>query len=238
MTESWFVEQNDGTVDGPLTEKRIREELLAGRIAGELRVRQGQHGEWCAAQKVAELFQQLFENGWYVGEGDEVYGPFTSSRVVELHRAGEISPTALLRKGTTGEWSSAAKRVGIWAGNPPVPDAKSTSPKWSVEPIRHQAMILVCDPTNETPCHPQERLFLRMTESGEQVTVERSNGQSLGRLNPSDSMQVVSAAERGFRQIAIYTEGQRGTIHVVMCPPGTSSSESRQYINRHFASPT
>lgn len=264
MAEIWFVEQRDGTVIGPMPEKQVCEDLLSGEIPGDARVRQGDTGPWCAASRVRDLFQQLANNGWYVSSGTQTHGPFTSMRLLELHRAGLIDGDAQLRQGPGGQWKRAADLFAVWAVSPPqvaqgslaqheqivesddstvssqsssVATAASRQVKWSVEPVRHYVLPLEdCVRGALEDCQRCERLFLQLPERGpRRITVHRSNSEKVGSLSESNTEQLLANRERGMRHVALLADSFQATIALVLCPPGTTREDCRDYIDVHFA---
>ena len=102
---SWFVKVSDGDVHGPFRENQIRRGLATGRIADTMQLRQGD-SPWTDAIQVKLLFKQLAEEGFYLkNEANEVYGPFTRDRVLELHAAGHLPAVYWVRHRSSGPWT-------------------------------------------------------------------------------------------------------------------------------------
>lgn len=256
MAEKWFVEMQDGQVAGPFQERQIASDLIAGRIPSHLRVRQGERGSWCSADRVRQIFQELAEQGWYIRTGDQQFGPFTPVRLLELHRAGELQDQAYLRQGTTSEWKPADKVLSLWqtqtctaptsadqctdvladAGSP---TRQGNRTQWSTEPIRHYylPLELAYQPVIAS-CYPYERLLLRQAGDESRICLVRSNDQTVGYFSISNSQQLTANARRGITHIALFAADLETTTEVamVLCPPGSSAEDCQSYIETNFLS--
>lgn len=102
---SWFVRVSDGVVCGPFREIQIRRGFETGKIADTMQIRQGK-SPWTDAKTVKLLFQQLADQGFYLkNELNEVYGPFTKNRVLELDSAGQLPAAYWIRHRSDGPWT-------------------------------------------------------------------------------------------------------------------------------------
>lgn len=239
MAEDWYVQQADGTVVGPLPEKVVAADLLEGKIDDAQHVRQGVEAEWCEAHRARAVFRRLHETGWFIKDGEEVFGPFTDQRVLELHRANDIRAGAQLRQGQEGIWRPAATLLASWQQQKVAPSLEESSSfdvgKWSIAPIRHVSMKL--SEASESTCQPYERLMLREVSS-DHFVVERKSGETIGSLSLEDVKQVQFNVERGVMHLAFLSTsvGPR-EINVVFCPPGVDAHACRSYIEEHFPPP-
>ena len=73
MAEDWYIENADGSIRGPLSEREVATELLSGVILDSQRVRQGKSGQWCEAPRARTAFRRLAETGWYIQEAEQVF---------------------------------------------------------------------------------------------------------------------------------------------------------------------
>lgn len=237
MAQDWYVEEENGSVAGPFAEKEVAARLLAGEIKDNQRVRQGDQTEWCSAQRARIIFQRLAETGWYIKEDDQVYGPFTDAKILDLYRADDISDGAFLRQGPNGDWKTASSLLSQWVQQSvqkPTEDSSTTVGKWSVAPFRHVFMKLEQGSTGK--CQPLEHVSLR--EHNESILVERACGQSVGQLSNEDALQIRFNSERGVTHLSfVITNRGPNCIAVVLCPPGSSASMCHQYLNEHFRAP-
>ena len=239
MAEKWYVQSGNGDISGPLSEREVSADLLSGKISDTQRVRQGDSGPWCEAKRARAVFRQLSEVGWYIRSDDEVFGPFTDAKLLELHRTGDLAHDAELRQGVVGIWKSAAPLFAGWqaqTASQTIADAQmlGETSKWSVEPIRHVVMQVTID-DDSAPCLPLERLVLRPDEASSTLRVERSNGAIVGRLGESDSRQLIANSQRGVSHVVLYNpEANAPSVYVTICPPGTPPEACRAYIDQHF----
>ena len=240
MAEPWFIQSADGTVSGPFHERQISADLIAGKIPVERRVRQGETGPWCDASRAREIFQQLAERGWYIQSAQDTFGPFTADRLLELHRLGELADDANVRQGSKTPWKPAVDVLSLWQSQPnslnqAPPDRQS---KWSTEPIRHYMLPLeLAFQPVFAKCKSSERLRLIQADSNDRLAVVRSNDQTVGYFNHSNSQQLLANCERGITHVVLFpmTSASLPEIAVVLCPPGTQSEECRSYINNNFS---
>ena len=80
MAETWYVQDEDGTVSGPYLEKQVAQALLSEQITDGMQVRQG-NSDWCDAARARSILRQLGESGWYVRVQDEAHGPFIKNHL-------------------------------------------------------------------------------------------------------------------------------------------------------------
>lgn len=255
MAEQWYVQKTDGTISGPFLERDVSLDLLSGKIGDDQKVRQGSAGPWCDAARARSVFRQLADVGWYIRTQDEVFGPFTEAKLLELHRTGELDPAAEIRQGVAGNWKLAESTLSLWQQQK-VPQAKSNDPaavetsdssesvdggKWSIEPMRH---IFVDLEVHYAPavssCERFEHLLLKHCDDeamGDRLLVTRTNDQRVGYLNPENSQQVLSNAERGLSHVTLFhavIENDSVQVAIVLCPPGSSSESCKDYIDQQF----
>ena len=76
---------------------------------------------------------------WYVSLGGVERGPFTSSRMEELARAGEITPDTAVKKGAVGAWMPAGKAGGLFEAVEPLvqPEVVPASETAVTQPAQH-----------------------------------------------------------------------------------------------------
>ncbi len=256
MAEQWFVELPDGKVDGPFHEREISADLLAGRISENLRIRQGTSGPWCSAARARAIFQQLADEGWYVRALEEVFGPFTPEKLLDLSRTGELHADAEIRQGTSNQWKPAERVLSLWraqkappATEPDPGDApgtktsswklsstpSATTPKWSTEPIRHYQLALESGLPTISQCEENERLLLAYDESQrDRLVVNRANGERLGRLSSTNSQQLLLNCQRGASHIVLFCAAESAEVTVIICPPGTVAEDCKRYIEENF----
>lgn len=247
MAEKWFVQQEDGTVVGPLSEREVSDDLLSGKIHDRNRVRQGSSGPWCDADRARAVFQQLSEVGWYVRMDGEVFGPFTELKLLELHRVGDLASDSEVRQGVVGIWKPAPGVLSLWQQQKvPEPQQHDTagrnefeSRKWSIEPIRHVLMSLQYNAQVVSACRPLERLLLEVDPNtpGALVRASRTNGKSLGFLSENNSCQILANAERGMTHIALLHSNPNETpvlVAIVFCPMGATPEACIDYIDDQF----
>lgn len=243
--EEWYVQNDDRTVVGPMSERDVATELLSGKIAAPQRVRQGSSGDWCDAARARAIFQQLVEIGWYVRTGVETFGPFTSDKLINLHRAGDLAPEAEVRQGLDGSWKSARAILDQWqqqkAASPetsPDADKPDSVRKWSVEPIRHVLVRLERLPA-APKCEPLERLLLEYPQDwpNGRLRVTTRHGDVVGALREPDSLLVEANAARGVTHVVLSHDDPKSSareVVLVMCPPGIEASTCQTYINEQF----
>ncbi len=251
MAEQWYVRESGGKVTGPLLERVVSTDLLSGKIGDNQQVRQGSTGEWCDAARAREVFRQLASVGWYIRAQDEVFGPFTDAKLLELHRTGELDPAAEIRQGTAGNWKLAESTLSLWqqqkvpaATNQSAEDRDSSESvdggKWSVEPMRHIFVDLeVHYALPASNCAPFEHLLLKHNNDesmGERLLLTRTNDQRVGYLHPETSQQILANSERGLSHVTLFHSAKDNTVQVaiVLCPPGSSSESCKEYINQQF----
>ena len=255
MAEQWFVERAEGKVDGPFHEREISADLLAGKISDELRIRQGTSGPWCPAARARAIFQQLADEGWYVRTADRTFGPFMPDRLLELSRKGELHPDSELRQGTSNQWKPAERVLSLWRAQkappaesdlPTEPKAnvsesrptKSSSParsKWSTEPIRHYRLALESALPAIKECVAFERLLLANDDAQPgSLLVNRSNAQPIGKLNSTNSQQLLLNCRRGASHVVLFLEKEVPEVTIIICPPGTLAEDCKRYIEDNF----
>lgn len=249
MAEEWFVKLENGEVTGPFTEREIATDLLSQQIDDRQQVRQGKDGAWCESARARAVFQQLANAGWYVRSGEEIFGPFTEAKLLDLHRSNDLAPGSEVRQGLTGDWKSADAVLAL-SQNQKVPVESSSSWRsednaqvsmasrnWSVEPIRHVLMALELGSPGATElCAPFERLQLSLPDTphdGCRLTVQRMNGDEVGTLGEQNSRQIVANSERGLTHVTLFhssTGPGAAEIALVLCPPGIEASVCRDYV--------
>lgn len=257
--EQWYVQREDGTVDGPFLERDVAVDLLSGKIGDHHKVRQGASGAWCDSARARAVFQQLAEVGWYVRTADEQFGPFTEMKLLDLHRAGDLAGHSELRQGLAGKWKPAETVLCLWRQqNVSKPSAIEPSAvtqedveqedveqnsddvrKWSIEPIRHVVMPL--ETKADTPeCEPFERLLLNYPSDDESrplLIVTTNRGETLGLLSENNSRQVIANSERGLSHVTLLYSRPGTTpleVALVLCPPGIDADVCRNYIDAQF----
>lgn len=259
MSQPWYVKRTDGTVAGPFPERDVSADLLSGRIDDSQSVRQGDQGPWCPAARARVVFRQLAEVGWYIRNGQEVFGPFTDAKILQLHRDGELDPNADLRQGTQANWKSAEAVLSIFQ-NQKVPEVRQEAPangdlkgydssesigggKWSIEPMRHAIVDLEVHYANTAKkCAQLEHLLLQQTDDtqlGDRLLVTRTNGERVGYLGLENSRQILANSERGLTHVTLLHSTPNITpitVAVVLCPPGSSSEACKRYIDEKFRS--
>lgn len=241
MAEPWYVQLEDGTVAGPFLEREVSDDLLSGKITSRQRVRQGATGAWCNADRAKTVFRLLTEQGWYIRNGNEEFGPFTDTKLLELHRNHEIEADSEVRQGLVGIWKSADAVLSIWQNQKaPVttPAVQEDNRAWSIEPIRHLVMTVDVG-TDEVPvCFPQERLLLESLAGAEpRISVSRTNGQRIGLLSRHNSALILGNADRGLSHVAMLHSPPASRpvmVAVVLCPAGATAKACRSYINEQF----
>lgn len=244
MAEQWFVERPDGSVAGPFLERQISADLLSGKIGSELRVRQGT-GPWCPAARARAAFQQLADQGWYVKNGDTVFGPFTADRLLVLSQSGDLVENAEIRQGTQTLWKPAHKVLSLFKTKPAAPltdseqlesfQAADGKAKWSTEPIRHH--IIEMDsvfPTVVEDCLPYERLVLTDGADNGKLSLTRGNGQTVGFLSQTNTEQLLLNQSRGISHVVLLQKSTRNEIVIVLCPAGIPAEDCRAYIETHL----
>jgi len=256
VSQPWYIKRADGTVAGPFPERDVSADLLSGRIDDGQSVRQGETGPWCAAARARTVFRQLADVGWYIRNAQEVFGPFTDARILQLHRDGELDPNAELRQGTKANWKSAEAVLSIFQ-NQKVPEARKEAAsddlkgydssesigngKWSIEPMRHAIVDLEVHYANTAKkCSRLEHLLLQRTDEqqmGDRLLVTRTNGDRVGYLGLENSQQILSNSERGMSHVTLLHSDPTITpiaVAVVLCPPGSSSEGCKRYIDEQF----
>ena len=256
MAEPWFVKQADGTVAGPLLERLVAADLLAGKIDDAQFVRQGQDGPWCEASRARALFQQLAAVGWYVRIKGEDFGPFTDTRLLQLHRDGELDQTSEVRQGSNGTWKPAESVLSIFQNQKSKPasnnndnallsdtDESVSGSKWSVEPIRHAVVDLEIPYSSAAGnCSRLEHLILHTTTDDQmegRLLVARPNGERIGFLGLENSQQILANAERGLSHIALLHSAPAETpiaVAIILVPPGYVENDCHRYIDEQFRS--
>lgn len=256
MAEPWFVKRADGTIVGPLLERDVAADLLAVKIDDTQFVRQGQNGAWCEAARARALFQQLADAGWYVRiKGDE-FGPFTDTRLLQLHRDGELDHTSEVRQGIGGTWKSAESVLSIFQNQKTQQqdttnsesalatetDESVVGSKWSVEPIRHAVVDLEIPYSSSAGnCAHLEHLRLHTTtdqQMEDRLLVARTNGERIGFLGLENSRQILANAERGLTHIVLLHSQPSTTpvsVAIVLVPPGYVENDCHHYIDEQFS---
>ena len=259
MAEQWYVQLTDGKITGPHLERDVSTDLLSGRIGDDQKVRQGVNGPWCEASRARAVFRQLADVGWYVRSNatvqEEVFGPFTDAKLLELHRVGDLELAAEVRQGTNGTWKSATALLSLWE-NQKVADSTNAlqtnepdegsvdAGKWSVEPMRHTILDLEVRYSDTADrCDSLEHLLLKSNDDenmGDRLLVTRTNGQPVGYLSSDNSRQIVSNAERGLSHVTLLYSAPKKSpnapvqVAVVLCPTGSLAETCKQYIDQHF----
>lgn len=235
---------------GPFPEKQISADLLANKIVVGQRVRQGDDGPWCDADRARAVFRQLAEIGWYIRSGEEQFGPFTDAKLLELHRTGELAADAEVRQGIVGIWKPAGNLLRLWQ-NQKVSDA-AVSPgdaesqdaefkKWSTEPIRQVAMKLNGEnlAAKLSSCSYLERLLLVSESNSDCIRVTRTNGDLIGHLGEENSKQLVANSQRGVSHIALLNSTMaeattHPTVAIILCPPGATAEACRAFVDQNY----
>lgn len=246
MAEAWYVKDQNGLVTGPFNERQIAADLLNDTITATGVVRQGKSGPWCPASRARDVFRELAERGWYIRVGTDSFGPFTSDRLLDLHRAGELADTAEVRQGTQGPWKPANGVLSLWQTRQmdQAFDQQGMQPdrrtKWSTEPMRHFVLPIEKAGQGSETCRPWEYVTLQTNpdQTEARIAVLRSNNSNIGYLSSPNSQQLLSNAQRGITHVALFSNPYANPpeIAVILCPPGTESDECQQYIENHFAS--
>ena len=250
LAENWYVQNGDGSIIGPLPEKQISADLIANKIVSGQRVRQGDDGPWCEAERARAVFRQLAEVGWYIRNGDEQFGPFTDAKLLELHRTGELAADAEVRQGIVGIWKPAGNLLSLWqnqkvsdtAANPGDTASQDAEfKKWSVEPIRQIAMKLNGEnlAAKISPCSYLESLLLVSESDSQCIRVTRTNGDLIGHLGEENSKQLVANSQRGVSHIALLnstmTESKtQPTVAIILCPPGATAEACRAFVDQNY----
>ena len=257
MAELWFVKRADGTIAGPLLERDVAADLMSHEIDDTQFVRQGQSGPWCEAARARALFEQLAAVGWYVRINGEEFGPFTDTRLLQLHRDGELNQTSEVRQGSKGNWKPAESVLSIFQNQkaqrqattndesvlPSESDESVSGSKWSVEPIRHAVVDLEIPYSSAAGnCERLEHLMLHTTtdpQMEDRLLVARTNGERIGFLGLENSRQILANSDRGLSHIALLHSVPSATpisVAIILVPPGYAENDCHRYIDEHFRS--
>ncbi len=57
-------------------------------------------------------------SGWYVKRNDQKYGPYTSTRLVEMAKKGQVLPIDWVAKDDSDQWMPASQVKGLFAASP------------------------------------------------------------------------------------------------------------------------
>ena len=257
MAEQWYIRSVSGDVTGPLAERDVSDDLLNGKIDDSQQVKQGLHGNWCDAARARAIFRQLAETGWYVRTGEQIFGPFTDSRLLQLHASQGIAEGSDVRQGLEGPWKPAKAVLSLWqqqkvpTAEPQTGDEEAIESvagrKWSVEPIRHVVMSLQQGDTSiASQCEPFELLEFSLPGDQElpaqvdshdvSLNVTRADGTVLGQLTGQNCSQILGNAERGVRHLTLFHSRDEGEtrIVVVLCPPGVDAEVCHGYVSDQF----
>lgn len=125
MASEWYIQGNDGKVEGPLMPSALKHLAEKGALKPESLVRKGTDGKWVRASGVKGIFpeppahgtpperlsppqldsDEIPEYEWYIRHDDgRVEGALPSEVLKDKAAKGNLTSHTLIRKGADGAW--------------------------------------------------------------------------------------------------------------------------------------
>jgi hypothetical protein len=99
----WYV-LRDGRLSEPMSESQICAFVFENELTDDVKIRQGE-SEFFPASRIRDLFATLRNQGWYVRDAGQTYGPYVGDKLMTLIASGFFDPQSIqVRKGPEGQW--------------------------------------------------------------------------------------------------------------------------------------